>query len=147
MEQTLKLRLQLSNNFRYCYSSRRATQTMSASRYSPTIGLNRHASPLAAVTVSLHYLPRCLCSAITCGKTPITVIWRASAKVCCHVVVTQQRPIAEQFAPEFHNLPLYVGKRADMSEAQAIDCMLPKQRIWLLSSVSVISANNCHCKN
>jgi len=46
--------------------------------------------------------------------------------LCCHVIVTQQRPIVEQFAPEFRNLPS-VGKGADMSELQAHNCMLPKQ--------------------
>jgi len=41
--------------------SRRATQNMSATRNLPTIGLNLRALPLWAVSVSLHYLPRCLC--------------------------------------------------------------------------------------
>jgi len=50
--------------------SRRTTQTMSAARNSPTIGLKLRALPLTAVTVSLHYLPRCLRSIVTCGKTP-----------------------------------------------------------------------------
>jgi len=31
--------------------------------------------PLSAVTVSLHYLPRCLSSAVTWGKTPNIVTW------------------------------------------------------------------------
>jgi len=38
--------------------SRRATQNMSATRNSPTIGLDLRALLLSAVTVSLHYLPR-----------------------------------------------------------------------------------------
>jgi len=62
-------------------------------------------------SVSLHYLPRCLHSAVTCGKTPTTITWSASSKICCHVIVTQQRPIVEQFAPEFRNLPLQAKKR------------------------------------
>jgi len=67
MKQTLNVRQQLSISLRYCYSSRRATQTMSAIRNSITIGLNLRAVPLAAVTVSLHYLPRCLRSKVTCS--------------------------------------------------------------------------------
>ena len=67
-------------NFRYRYSSRIATQTMSSTRNSPTIGLNLRALPLSAVSVSLHYLPRCLRSIIACGKTPTTVTWSASSK-------------------------------------------------------------------
>jgi len=59
MKQTLYLRQQLCINLRYSYSPRRATQTMPATRNSPTIGLKLHALPLSAVTVSLHYLPTC----------------------------------------------------------------------------------------
>jgi len=33
---------------------------MSATRSLPTIGINQRGIPLSAVTVSLHYLPRCL---------------------------------------------------------------------------------------
>jgi len=73
MKQALNLRQQLSINLRYSYSSRRATQNMSATRNSPTIGLNLHALPLSAFTVSLAYLPRRLHSIVTCGKTPTTV--------------------------------------------------------------------------
>jgi len=111
MKQTLNLRQQLSIKLRCCYSSRRATQNMSAIHNSPTIGLNLRGSPLSAVTVSLHYLPRCLHSTVTCGKTPTTTTWSASSKICCLVIVAQQRPIVEQFAPEFRNLPLQAKKR------------------------------------
>ena len=110
MKQTLNLRQQLSINLGYCYSSRRATQNMAATRNSPTIGFNLRALPLSAVTVSLHYLPRCLRS-VTCGKTPTTVTWSASSKICCHGIVTQQRSIVEQFAPEFRHLPLQAKER------------------------------------
>jgi len=92
MKQALNLRQQLSINLRYCYSSRTATQNISATRNLPTIGLNLHALPLSAVTLSLHYLPRRLHSIVTGGKTPTTVTWSASSKICCHVIVTQQRP-------------------------------------------------------
>jgi len=30
---------------------------------------------LSAVTISLHYLPRCLRSTVTCGKIPIAATW------------------------------------------------------------------------
>ena len=82
------IRQQLSINLRYCYSSRRATQDKSATRNSPTIGLNLHASPLSAFTVSLGYLPRRLHSIVAYGKTPTTVTWSASSKIWCHVIVT-----------------------------------------------------------
>jgi len=41
MKRTLNMRQQLSINLRYCYSSRRATQNMSATRSSSTIGTNQ----------------------------------------------------------------------------------------------------------
>jgi len=41
MKQTLNMRQQLSINLRYCYSSRGATQKMSASRSSSTTGINQ----------------------------------------------------------------------------------------------------------
>jgi len=69
MKQTLNMRKKLSINLRYCYSSGGATQNMSATRSSPTIDINLHGLWLSAVTVSLHYLPRCLRSIVTCGKT------------------------------------------------------------------------------
>jgi len=93
MKQTLNMRQQLSINLRYFYSSRRATQNMSATRSSPTIGINLRGLLQSAVTVSLLYLPRCLRLIVTCGKTPNTATWSASPKIFCHVVVTQQRPI------------------------------------------------------
>jgi len=70
MKQTLNMRQQLSINLRYCYLSRRATQKMAATRNSPTIGINVRDLSLSAVSVSLHYLPRCMRSIVTCGKTP-----------------------------------------------------------------------------
>jgi len=50
MKQTLNLRQQLSINLRYSYSPRRATQTMPATRNSPTIGLNLRALLLSALS-------------------------------------------------------------------------------------------------
>jgi len=40
MKQTLNMRRQLAINLRYCYSARRATQNMLASRSLPTIALS-----------------------------------------------------------------------------------------------------------
>jgi len=49
--------------------------------------------------------------AATLSKSPSTVTWSASSKICSHVIVTQQRPIAEQFAPKCRNLLLQAKKR------------------------------------
>jgi len=106
MKQTFNMKRQLSISLRYCYSSKRATQNMLATRSSPTIGINLRGLPLPAVTVSLHYVPRGLRSIVICGKTHTTVTWSASSKIRCQVIVTQQRPIVEQFDREFSNLPL-----------------------------------------
>jgi len=45
MKQTLNMRQQLSVNLRYCYSSRRASHDMPATRNSLTIGINLRALP------------------------------------------------------------------------------------------------------
>jgi len=84
---------------------------MSASRRSSTIGINLIVLPLSPVTVSQHYLPRRLRSIATCGKTPTTVTWSASSKIFCHFIVTQQRPIVEQFVRKCRNMPLQGEKR------------------------------------
>ena len=112
---------------------------MSASRSSPTIGVNLRGLPLSAVTVSLHYLPKCLRSTVTCDKTSTTVTWNASSKICCHVIVTQQRPIVEQFTASFETC--LSRQTSGFSELQAHSCMLSKQWTWLLRSVSIMSAN------
>jgi len=107
MKQTLNMRQHLSIHLRYCYSSRRATQNISATRSSSTISINQRADlPLSAVTVSLHYLPKCQRSIVACGNAHTTVTWSASSKICSHVIVTQQRLIVQQFTREFRNLPL-----------------------------------------
>ena len=41
------------------------------------------------VTVSLHYLPRCVRSTVSCNKTPATVILSEALQVCCCGIVTQ----------------------------------------------------------
>jgi len=55
---------------------------------------------------------------------------------CC----TQERPTVEQSAHRFRQ-HASAGKGTDMSEMQALHCMTPEQRRWLLCSVSVIPAN------
>jgi len=35
----------------------------------------------------------------------------APSKICCYVIVTEQRPIVEQFAPVFRNLSLQAKER------------------------------------
>jgi len=41
------------------------------------------------VTVSLHYLPRCVRSTVSCNKTPATVIKSEPLQVCCPGIVTK----------------------------------------------------------
>jgi len=82
---------------------------MSASRSSPTNGINLIVLPLSPVTVSLHYLPESLRLIVTCGKTPTTIIRSASSNICCHAI--QQKLTVEQFVPKFRNLPLHAEKR------------------------------------
>jgi len=41
------------------------------------------------VTISLHYLPRCLRSTVSCNKPPDTVMYSEPLQVCCHGIVTQ----------------------------------------------------------
>ena len=77
---------------------------MSATHNSPNIGLNLRGFPLSAVTVSKHYLPRRLHWLVRQNAYHLT--WSASSKSCFHVIVTQQKPIVEQFATKFRNLPL-----------------------------------------
>jgi len=42
--------------------------------------LRRPCLPLSAVTVLLHYLPRCLRSRVTCDKMPNFVTWSGHSK-------------------------------------------------------------------
>jgi len=43
---------------------------------------------LSAVTFSIHYLPRCLRSIVTCDKTPNIVTWSEHLKICFRVIIT-----------------------------------------------------------
>jgi len=63
-----------------------------------------------------------LFSTVTWGKTPSCITSSEHLKICCHVIVTQWRPIVQQSAPEFGNLPLQ-AIRADLSELQVHHCM------------------------
>jgi len=91
----------------------------------------------------LHYLPKCLHSTATCGKTPATATFNVSSKICCHVIVTQQSPIAEQNShPSFGSCLCRQTQRHGFGELHAHRCVLPEQWIWrLLCTVSVISEN------
>jgi len=120
MMQALNLRQQLSINLRNCYSSRRATQNMSATRNSPTIDLNLRALPLSAVTVSLHYLSRHLHSIVTYHPN-LKCIFEDFLPCYCYATKAK----VEQFTLEFRNLLYRQG--ADMSELQAHNCILSKQ--------------------
>jgi len=47
--------------------------------------------------------------------------WSASSKICCQVIVTQQRPTAEQFALRSRvSQPAYAGKEADLVKCKLI---------------------------
>jgi len=146
MKSTLKVEATTLNQFGYCYSCRRATENMSATRNSSTIGLNLRDLPLSAVTVSLHDLPRTLHSIVTSGKTSTTVTWSAFSKICCHVIVAQQRPIVEQFAPEFRNLPLQArsGHRVNCKLITACyqNCEPDSCAVWVS-----YRQTNCCCMN
>jgi len=66
---------------------------------------------LSAVTASIHYLPRCLRSTVSCGKTPNIVTWTEHTKICCHVIFTQKRPTVKKSARKFGNFPLQANER------------------------------------
>ena len=76
------------------------------------------------------------------SKSPSTVIWSASSKICCYVIVTQQRPIVQQFAPEFRNLPLQAKKRIQWTAKLITACYQNSEpescAVWV---------SYCHCKN
>jgi len=120
MKQTLNMRQQLSINFRYCYSSRTATQNMSATCNSPTIGLNLRASPLSTLTAWLHYLPRCVRSIVTCGITP-TPPWHDVHLRKFVAMLLLRKKTLQSFATCF------CRQRSGFSELQAHHCVLPKQ--------------------
>jgi len=75
--------------------------------------------PLSAVTLSLNYLPRCLRSAVTCGKTLNIVTWSEHYKICCHVIITQWRPTVKHSSRKFGNLPLQAKERTGPALASA----------------------------
>ena len=103
-----------------------------------THSIKLRAFPISAVTVSLHYLPRCLRSAVTSGKTPTTVTWGKPLKICCHVIVTQQRPTVEQSARKLRNLLHYYWER---SGHKLSSLHYTERWTWLVCSVSVKPAN------
>jgi len=103
---SLTLTSNFSNLWKHCY---RFTHVFSHC-------IKLRALPLAAVTISLHYLPRCLCSKVTCSKTSPLLplfevnLWRFVAMWLLH---NKEQPntirlLVSQAAS--------AGKRADMSE-------------------------------
>jgi len=69
----------------------------------PTPLLRRPCLPLSAVTVSLHYLPRCLRSRATCDKTPNIGTWSEHLLPCYYCTIKTN---SKQSARKFGNLPL-----------------------------------------
>jgi len=51
--------------------------------------LRRPYLALSAVTVSLHYWPRCLRSRVTCNEASNNATWSEHLKICCHVIITR----------------------------------------------------------
>ena len=59
--------------------------------------VRRPCLPLSAVTVLLHYLPRCLRSRVTCDKTPNIVTWSEHLLPCyCYTIKTNSKTIHSQ---------------------------------------------------
>jgi len=81
-------------------------------------------------------------SYITCGKTATTVTWGQHLTKCCHGIVTQQKLIAEQFAPDFRNLHLQPKERIKWT---AISWLHDTKTVnWPLCSVCHTGKKNCH---
>jgi len=76
-----------------------------------TTALRRPCLSLSAITASLHCLPRCLRSRVTCDKTPNVVTWSEHLKICCHVINTRKRPTVKQSARKFGNLSVQTNER------------------------------------
>ena len=90
---------------------------------------------LSAVTVSLHYLPRCLRSTVTGGKTPIAATWSEPLKnwlpCYCYTIKANSGTILSQVSQSAS-----ASKWAGMSEPYAAHhCMIPEQWSCLLCSV------------
>ena len=97
---------------------RRAPQSMSESRNSPTIGANLRGLPLSAfvVSLSLHYLPKCLRSTVTCHAAK-----RLSPSLEVHLrrfvamlLLRKQKPISQG------SQPAPAGKEADLVNCKLI---------------------------
>jgi len=100
---------------------------------------------LAAISSRcLTALPAKMCafsSYITCGKTATTVTWSEPFAICYHAIVTQQRLIVKQMAPEICNLRLQPKERVKWTAL--ILCLHCTGTVnWLLCIVS--RQTNCH---
>ena len=143
MKQPLNLRQQFSINLRYFYSSRRATQNMSATRNSPIIGLNLRAMPVAVAIVSLHYLPRRQHSIVACGKTPTTVTWSPFSKIVAMLLLRNKghgRTIRSRVSQ-----PASAGKERIWVNCKLIIVCYRNKWTRLLRSVPYRQTNR-HCK-
>jgi len=140
MKQTLNMRQKVLISLRHCYWSRRATQNMSATRNSPTIGLNLRASPLSAVTVWLHYLPRRVRSIVTCGKTPTPPWLEVHLRNFVAMLLLRNKRFRV-------SQPASSGKEADLVNCKLITvCYLNSGRNSCAVWVSYRQTNS-HCKN
>ena len=96
--------------------------------------------PLSAVTVLLHYLPRCLRSTVTCGKNTCyrKLKWTTKdALLCvCDTIKINNRTVASQVSQLDS-----ADKEAQLSELQVHQCITPEEWNWHLCSVSAIPAN------
>ena len=96
---------------------------------------------LSEVIVSLHYLlscHRCLRSTVTCGKTSTAVTF-SKVNLCCHVIVTQDRPTLEQSTLTFYNLT--AGNGEDIVNCKLITARHQNSEPRVVCGVIVTLAN------
>ena len=93
------------------------------------------ALPLSAVTVSLHYLPRCSIVAVHWQNAfccSLKYTFEDLLPCYCHAIKPNDRTICAQVSQH-----ATARKRADMSELQAHHCLTREEWTWLLCKLSV----------